>query len=151
MFANDLLVWFRVVDMPLSFDMKSVSLVFTLKAIVRFMWRGVWEREERGGWMIWLFLKLPIWDLTFLSEKFSINACMHAKSLWSCLLFTTSLTVAARLLCPWDFPGKNTGVGCHGLLQGIFLTQGSNLHLLLILYCQVSSFTTNVPWEAPGC
>ena len=28
-----------------------------------------------------------------------------------------------RLLCPWDFPGKNTGVGCHSLLQGIFLTQ----------------------------
>ena len=27
---------------------------------------------------------------------------------------------------PWDFPGKNTGVGCHSLLQGIFLTQGSN-------------------------
>ena len=27
-------------------------------------------------------------------------------------------------------PGKNTGVGCHALLQGIFLTQGSNLHLL---------------------
>ena len=28
-----------------------------------------------------------------------------------------------RLLCPWDFPGKNTGVGCHFLLQGIFPTQ----------------------------
>ena len=26
------------------------------------------------------------------------------------------------LLCPWDFPGNNTGVGCHSLLQGIFLT-----------------------------
>ena len=34
------------------------------------------------------------------------------------------------LLCPWDFPGKNTGVGCHFLLQGIFLTQGLNPHLL---------------------
>ena len=31
-----------------------------------------------------------------------------------------------RLLCPCDFPGKSTGVGCHFLLQGIFLTQGSN-------------------------
>ena len=42
----------------------------------------------------------------------------------------------ARLLCPWDFPSKNTGVGCHFLLQGIFLTQGSNLpHCRLILYC----------------
>ena len=32
-----------------------------------------------------------------------------------------------RLLCPWDFPGKNTGRGCHFLLQGIFLSQRLNL------------------------
>ena len=32
----------------------------------------------------------------------------------------------ARLLCPWDFPSKNTGVDCHSLLQGIVPTQGSN-------------------------
>ena len=31
-----------------------------------------------------------------------------------------------RLLRPWDFPGKSTGMGCHFLLQGIFPTQGSN-------------------------
>ena len=31
-----------------------------------------------------------------------------------------------RLLCLWDFPGRNTGMGCHFLLQGIFPTQGSN-------------------------
>ena len=35
-----------------------------------------------------------------------------------------------RLLCPWKSPGKNTGVGCHSLLQGIFLTLGLNLSLL---------------------
>ena len=34
------------------------------------------------------------------------------------------------LLCPWDSPGKNSGVGCHALLQGTFLTQGSNPPLL---------------------
>ena len=32
----------------------------------------------------------------------------------------------ARLLCPWDSPGKNIGVGCHFLLQEIFPTQESN-------------------------
>ena len=36
----------------------------------------------------------------------------------------------SRLLCPWDSPGKNTGVGCHFLLLGIFLTQESNPGLL---------------------
>ena len=35
-----------------------------------------------------------------------------------------------RLLCPWDSPGKNTGVGCCAIFQGIFLTQGSNLYHL---------------------
>ena len=34
-----------------------------------------------------------------------------------------------RLLYPWNFPGENTGVGCHFLFQGIFLTQWSNLRL----------------------
>ena len=44
--------------------------------------------------------------------------------------FVTPWTVASRLLCPCNFPGKNTGAGCHFLLQGIFSAQGSNLHLL---------------------
>ena len=38
------------------------------------------------------------------------------------------------LLCPQDFSGKNTRVGCHFLLQGIFLTQGLNLCLLHLLH-----------------
>ena len=47
-----------------------------------------------------------------------------------CLVLSDSLRPPglqpARLLCPWDSPGKNTGVGCHVLLQGIFPTQGWN-------------------------
>ena len=45
-------------------------------------------------------------------------------------LFAASWTATARLLCPWDFPGKSTGVGCHALLQETFPTQGLNLSLL---------------------
>ena len=41
-----------------------------------------------------------------------------------------------RFLCPWDFPGNNTGVSCHFLFQGIFLTQGSNPRLLCLLRCR---------------
>ena len=55
-----------------------------------------------------------------------------SESLWPHGVLTT------RLLCPWDSPGKNTGVDCHFLLQGIFPTQGLNLCLLncrLILDC----------------
>ena len=42
----------------------------------------------------------------------------------------TPWTVAWRLLCLWDFPDKNIGVGFQFLFQGIFMTQGSNLGLL---------------------
>ena len=53
-------------------------------------------------------------------------------------LFATLWTVAHRLLCPWNSPGKNTGVSSHSLLQRIFLTQGLNpglLHCRQIVYC----------------
>ena len=46
----------------------------------------------------------------------------------------------------WDSPGKNTGVGCHALLQGIFLTQGSNPHLLCLVHWQAGS----LPLAPPG-
>ena len=53
----------------------------------------------------------------------------------------------ARLLCPWDFRGKNTGVGCHFLFQGIFPTQGLNPRLLHLLHWQEDFlfFTTAPP------
>ena len=48
----------------------------------------------------------------------------------SCSVVTDSLSMGAtRLLCPWDSPGGNSGVGCHALLQGIFLS----VYILFIL------------------
>ena len=44
-----------------------------------------------------------------------------------------------RLLYPWSFPGKNTEVGYHFLLQGIFQTHGSNLSFLCLLNWQADS------------
>ena len=44
------------------------------------------------------------------------------------------------IFCPWDSPGKNIGVGCHALLQGIFPTQGSNPRLLRFLHGQAGSY-----------
>ena len=48
------------------------------------------------------------------------SLCMHAELLQLCLTLQPYELQPARLLCPWDSPGKNTGVGCHALLQGIF-------------------------------
>ena len=53
----------------------------------------------------------------------------------------------ARLLYPWDSPGKNTGVSCHTLLQGIFLTQGLNP----LMSCALAGgfFTTSTNLGSP--
>ena len=55
-----------------------------------------------------------------------------------------------RFLCPWDSPGKNAEVGCHAVLQEIFLTQGSNLCPLYLLYWQAGSLPLKQPLEPQG-
>ena len=62
-------------------------------------------------------------------EGFLRYACVLARSVMSDSLGPHGLQ-PARLLCPWDSPGKRTGAGCHFLLQGIFPTQRLNLSLL---------------------
>ena len=65
--------------------------------------------------------------------------CIHVKSLQLCSVLYNPMDCSPRLLCPWDSPGKNTGVGCHVLLQGIFPTQGLNLSPFCLLHWQVDS------------
>ena len=67
---------------------------------------------------------------------------LWSKVKWSRSVVSNSLQPhglwPTRLLGPWDFPGMNPGLCCHFLLQGIFLTQGSNpkcLHCRQTLYC----------------
>ena len=61
---------------------------------------------------------------------------------------------SAWLFCPRDSPNKNTGVGCHALLQGIFLTQGSNPHQTQEIFhisCTVSKVFTTEPLAKSIC
>ena len=70
--------------------------------------------------------------------KITICVCVCACVTQLCLTLRPHGLQPIRLLCPWNSPGRNTGVGCHSLLQGIFPTQGQNLGLLhyrQILYC----------------
>ena len=68
-----------------------------------------------------------------------IYGCMLATQL--CLTLPPRGLYPARLLCPWDSPGKDTGVGCHILLQGIFLIY---LSIWAICFClfDLTSFCT---------
>ena len=63
-------------------------------------------------------------DMQLSREWVSVSCSVVSDSLWPHGL------LPARLLCPWDFSGRNTGVGCQFLLQEIFPTQGLNLCLL---------------------
>ena len=68
-----------------------------------------------------------------------VCVCVCLRSVVSYSLWPHGLQ-PARLLCPWNFPGKNTRAGYCFLLQGIFPTQGSNPHLLRLLSWQADSF-----------
>ena len=54
----------------------------------------------------------------------------------SCSVVSESLWSHELLVFPWDFPGKNSGVGWHVLLHGIFPTQGLKLHFLQLPHCR---------------
>ena len=80
-------------------------------------------------------ISLPLWMCSHMLSCF-----MHV---W---LFAAQWIIAHRLFCPRDSPGKNTGAGCHALLQGFFLTQGSKPHFLCLLHWQSGS----LPLTSPG-
>ena len=75
-----------------------------------------------------------------------VSACVCVVSVVSDS--ATPWTVACQVLCPWDSPGKDTGVSCQDLLQGIFPTQGSNLPHFMSPALAGRFFTTNATWEA---
>ena len=51
-------------------------------------------------------------------------------------------------LCPWDSPGKNTGVGCRALRQGIFLSQGDQTLFPMSPALAGEFLTTSATWES---
>ena len=83
--------------------------------------------------------------------------CVCVQDCVSCSVMSDSLRPhelqPARLLCPWNSPGKNTGVDCHSLLQRNFPTQGSNPGLLthrqILYHLSYREEVTNFKWLAP--
>ena len=96
-----------------------------------------WVQEEKGttedeiaGWHHWL-------NDVSLSE---LQELVMDREAWRATIHG---------VCPFYFPGKNTGVGSHFLLQGIFPTQGSNPSLLHLLHWQADSLPPGNP-RKPG-
>ena len=84
-----------------------------------------------------LSLKWTVKDSLLLYFFKALGLCVCMLSHFSRVqLFVTPQTGAPRPLCPWDSPGKNTGVSCHALLKRIFPTQGWNPWPLTFLRCR---------------
>ena len=102
------------------------------------------EGERNTGWASKLLPLpaswFPLLSINSFMKSESVSHPVVSDSLWPRGL------QPARLLCPWDSPGKNTGVGGHALLQGIFPTQRSNPGLL---HCRQTLYRLShreVPW-----
>ena len=143
-------VWSLGVKDPMEKSMATHSSILA--------WRIPWTKAPGGlqfivlervrhDWSNWACMhtcSILGWGLRCLhfsnSERERECVCAHAHV---CLVMSDSVTqqtVACQApLCPWNFPGMNTEVGCHFLLQGIFPTQGSNLCLLHLLHWQGDS------------
>ena len=102
--------------------------------------REAWSAAVHGVTQSWTWLSG--WTITVALQSFQ-NMCSIAK-FWPTLFDPMDYSLPGSF-CAWDFPDKNTGVGCHFLLQGIFLTQESNSHLLHRLHCQAEFFATVPP------
>ena len=92
------LAYFTPLCIPASFVKDKVTI-------------GTWVSLRAFHLVPWIYISVFIYS------------CSVAKSY---LTVCDTIDSSARLLCPWDFLGKNTGVGCRFLLQGIFPTQGWN-------------------------
>ena len=114
--------------------MSSVICLISPKRI-KFRIRIKYEAEETPQYS-YLLLNLNVKTTPKQKNYFTITSKKFITTFFviSCSVVCDSLRPhrlsPARLLCPWNFPGKDTGAGCHFLLQGTFPTQRLNPHLL---------------------
>ena len=106
-------------------------------------WARIW-RNERGNHVNTWRKNILVQNVQKFSERKVTGIAVIVTQ--SCPTLCDPMVL---LCCPWDSPGKNTGVGCHCLLQGIFPTQGSNLYLLSHLYWQVAFLRLEPPGKPP--
>ena len=98
------------------------------------------------SWVLTTWLRAQEMLLQVLRQRVCA-ACSVARPQW---LSETLRTAVQQAPLSMDFPGKSTGVGCHFLLQGLYLTQGSNTHPLRLLHWEAGRFFTTEPPGKPS-
>ena len=109
---------------------------------------SLWGEITNDGYLRRLIIK-RLWGEKTKKLSYALMEVSQT-SIWQKeLYFQVQLLSIGWFFFPWDSPGKNNGVGCHTLLQGIFLTQRSNLQLLYLLYWQTGSLPLASPGKPP--
>ena len=125
---------------PFRYDLSQIPYDYTVEVRNRFkgldlidgvpeeLWTEVHDIVQEAGIKL-IPMKKKCKEPKWLSEEalqIAVNRREKVKSLSCVQLFVTPWTeerTRLRLFRPWDFPGKNTGVGCHAFLLGIFPTR----------------------------
>ena len=114
----------------------SSCLMYQLHSQGNLPLRTQWWKCHEGLHLLWFFFSEYLLCLC-VCVCVCVCVCLRA---CACSVGFNSLQPHGmqppRLLCSWDSPGKDTRVGCHFLLMGIFPTQGWNLSLLCLLRCR---------------
>ena len=110
--------------------------IWTGQGSASFMKKGIWRPQLSTKSVT----QTPLPSFVLFPMNLSSScACTCTHMLSHVWLFVTPWTVAHQAPLSMGFPSKNTGVGCHFLLQEIFPIQGSNQHLLCLLHWQADS------------
>ena len=123
--------------------------------VTRIKWDGACRRPAQGSpachlmglllrCSIWIW-KYPLWISVMNWDPIEYTGSIF---FFFGIINTKNSFIFARLFCPWDSPGKNTGVGCRALLHGVFPSQGSNLWLFRLRHWEAGSLPL-APAEKP--
>ena len=139
--APPLLVKFVLSLIPCLGIWIGLSLSFCMAGRVLFPVLPSFTSHNAKFWIVisqcpFLLFLSTCCPLPFLDSN---SLCMHAQSRPT---LCNSWTITHQSPLPWNFPGKNTGVDCHFILQGILPIQGLNPHFLGLLHQFVRFFTT---------
>ena len=125
---------YRKWDLQLPKWRKQTEFLLVIFLIEKMKERSIcsWNTESC------MITDLSSWDM----HAWMLSSFVAFNSLWFHGLYS------ARFLCPWDCPGKQTGVDCQSFLQGIVLMQGLNQSLL---HWQVNSLPLNIYLDLSQC
>ena len=132
---------------------ESRAMTLISQVFLKIIWNAGRKRRQEGQTQVWVPISSK-WTGLLEGRKYVLLISLPQHLARACevaLVVSDSVQPhglqPTRLLCPWDSPGKNTGVGCHALLQGIF-PPGDQPPFLMSPALAAAFFTTSATWEA---